>query len=95
MTRPHHHRIGLAGQIHVVGIPAPALHQHGVLGAGHRLANGEFLHRPGIGIFKDIHGVWLESGDGALMREAPFAAHKQDREIWLAAVKGKRAGHCS
>ena len=43
MVAAHHHRIGLTGQADIVGIMAFAAQQHRVLGARHRLADGEFL----------------------------------------------------
>ena len=61
MARPHHRRIGLTGQVHIVGIAAAALHQHRVLGARDRLADSEFLHGPGIRIILNIHENSLKS----------------------------------
>jgi hypothetical protein len=54
----HHHGIGLPGNVEVVGIAAVALHQARVLGAAHRLPDGEFLQRP-VGLFVahgHVHG---------------------------------------
>ena len=42
----HHHRIGLAGEVDVVGVMALAAQQHRVFGARHRLPDREFLLRP-------------------------------------------------
>ena len=42
----HHHRVGLAGQAHVVGVMPFAAQEDRVLGARHRLADRELLLGP-------------------------------------------------
>jgi len=43
-----HHRVGLARQVHVVGVAAEALDEAGIFDARHRLAHRELLDRHGI-----------------------------------------------
>ena len=51
----HEHRIGLAGQVDIVGVPSLALHQDRVLGAPHRLADAVFVQIEGAGAVLNIH----------------------------------------
>ena len=56
----HHHRIGLAGELDVVGVAALAAHQRGVLGAGHRLADAELHQGETVWVVVHIHNkAWI------------------------------------
>src|SRR5215510_8235323 len=45
---PHHHRVGLAGQAHVVTVSPEALHEMRILHAAHRLPHRELLDGDGL-----------------------------------------------
>ena len=51
----HHHRIGLAGKLDVVGVAAVAAHQRRILGARHRLADAEFHQGEALRVVLQIH----------------------------------------
>ena len=51
----HDHRIGLAGELDVVGVAALAAHQHRILGARHRLADAEFHQGEALRVVLHIH----------------------------------------
>ena len=51
----HHHRIGFAGELEVIGIASRAAHQDGVLGTGHRLTDAELHQRETVWVVVHVH----------------------------------------
>ncbi len=65
-----HHRIGLAGELDVVGVAALAAHERGVLAARHRLADAELHHGEIVRVVLQIH----ETRPGSMISPASRAA---------------------
>ena len=79
----HDHRIGLAGELDVVGVAAGSAHQRRVLGARHRLADAEFHQGEAVRIVLQVHeaGALIEFAGGLEQPAGRSAADHPRRPV--------------